>query len=201
MLGTPTVFVVDDELGMRHSLQFLLSTAGYQTELYASAEEFLERGNTGRQGCLLVDVRMTGMTGLELQERLQEQHAHLPVVVMSGYADTPSVVRAIHNGAIDFLEKPLNDQKLLDRIAEAIQRSQAWQEAEKEKKEIVERMRWLSPREREVMDLLVVGKSTKEIATQLAISTKTVDVHRARVLEKMQAENVVELVVLLSEIK
>jgi len=191
---TPTVFVVDDDDGMRESLEFLFRTIGLPVQAFASAPAFLEAYEPSMRGCLLLDVRMPGMSGLDLQEHLRRQKIRIPVVMLTAYATVPMAVRAMHAGAFDFLEKPFEDDELLDRVQramayEADQRADdAWRDR------VRARLDRLTPREREVMDCVVEGLLNKQIADRLSISPKTVESHRAAVMSKMEAGTVAELV-------
>ena len=188
------MFVVDDDQAMRNSLKWLIESVGVGVESFASADEFLAHYQAGRSGCLVLDVRMPGMSGLELQEHLIKENIHIPVVIITGHGDVPMAVRAMKAGAVDFIEKPFNDEALLD----AIRRALAYEEQQRshyfEHSQIKERLGHLTPREREVMDMVTEGKSNKEIANTLGVSAKTIEAHRARVMEKMQAGSLAELV-------
>lgn len=189
-----TVFIVDDNKGMRSSLRWLLESVGLDCETFASAEAFLEAGVGARSGCIVLDIRMPGMSGLELQERLASEGIRMPVIIVTAHGDVPTAVRAMKSGAVDFLEKPFSDQLLLERIHHCLRL-----DAEQRKKrgvagEVVARMDSLTPRERQVLDLVVEGKTTKETARLLDISPKTVEIYRSKLLRKMDAASVVELV-------
>ncbi len=196
--NSPTVFVVDDELAVRRSIESLLSNAGYRSMTFSSAELFLENYDSQQAGCVIADLKMGGMSGLELQENLATSGSQTPVIIMSGYANVPAVVRAMRTGAVDFIEKPFTEERLLDRVEEAITLDQELRAAQEHQQIIEQRIDRLSAREAEIMQLLTAGKTTKQISASLSISPKTVDVHRARVLEKMQVDSVVELVLLVS---
>jgi two-component system, LuxR family, response regulator FixJ len=190
----PTIFVVDDDHAIRQSLDVLIQSVGLRVETYASAQAFLEAYDPARPGCLVLDVRMPNMSGLELQTTLKERRIGLPVIIITGHGDVPIAVRAMKAGAMEFLEKPFSKQLLLEHIHEAIARD-ACQRDERARCTLVEaRLSQLSARERQVMDLVVGGKVNKEIAAELGVSKKTVDVHRSHVMEKMQADSVAELV-------
>jgi FixJ family two-component response regulator len=195
--AAPPVYVVDDDAAMRDSLQFLIESGGYVCRTFPSAETFLSHyqapGAARRGGCLVVDVRMPGMSGLDLQRELNAREATLGLVFISGHGDIPMAVRAIRDGAVEFLEKPFNDQVLLDRIGEAIRRSVEATRLRSRRVEIGERIARLTPRERAVMERVVAGKPNKIIAAELDISPKTVEVHRHNVMEKMQAGSAAEL--------
>lgn len=189
-----TVFVVDDDSAMRQSLQFLIESHGYHVESFPSAEDFLAHYQPTMSGCLILDVRMPGMGGLKLHETLQERGSQIPVILLTAHGDVPMAVKAMRAGAFDFIEKPSNDHVLLDRIARALQRDRETRENKQEVREVESGLAELSPREREVMELVVAGMLNKQIAAQLGISIKTVEVHRARVMEKMRAESLADLV-------
>jgi two-component system response regulator FixJ len=190
----PTVFVVDDDQAMRNSLKWLIESVGVQVESFASADDFLSRYHPGRSGCLVLDVRMPGMSGLDLQEYLAEKAIRIPVVIITGHGDVPMAVRAMKGGAVDFIEKPFNDEVLLDAIRRALALEEQQRSHQSEHLQIQERMSHLTPREHEVMQMVTEGKSNKEIANVLGVSAKTIEAHRARVMEKMQARSLAELV-------
>ncbi len=189
-----TVFVVDDDQAMRSSLQWLIESVGLAVESFASADEFLTSYYPGRAGCLLLDVRMPGMSGLELQEYLNAHEIKIPVIIITGHGDVHMAVRAMKRGAIDFIEKPFNDEVLLDAIRNALNLDERRRGYQAERAELAARLAQLTPREHEVMDMVTEGKSNKEIAKTLGVSAKTVEAHRARVMEKMQAGSLAELV-------
>ncbi|HYD31321.1 MAG TPA: response regulator FixJ [Azospirillaceae bacterium] len=190
----PTVFVVDDDDALRDSLSLLVETAGYKVETFPAGEPFLDAFDPERPGCLLADVRMPGMSGLDLLRELKRWGATLPVIVITGHGDVAMAVSALKDGALDFIEKPFDASVLMDSIRDALDRQDRDQRSRLEAQEILDRMDTLTPREREVMDLVVAGHSNKVIAGRLDISTRTVEVHRARVMEKMRARNLSELV-------
>ena len=189
-----TVFVVDDDQAMRNSLKWLIESVGMQVESFSSADEFLAQYQPGRGGCLVLDVRMPGMSGLDLQEHLAERNILTPVVIITGHGDVPMAVRAMKGGAIDFIEKPFNDEVLLDAIRRAITYEEQQRSHPSEHLQIQERLSNLTPREHEVMAMVTEGRSNKEIANALGVSAKTIEAHRARVMEKMQAGSLAELV-------
>lgn len=190
----PTVFVVDDDEAMRSSLKWLIESVGLQVECHDSAESFISSYYPGRSGCLLLDVRMPGMNGLELQEYLHNHEIAIPVIIITGHGDVPMSVRAMKVGATDFIEKPFNDELLLDSIRNALVLDETQRDQQAELAELAGRLALLTPREHEVMDMVTQGKSNKEIARALDVSAKTVEAHRARVMEKMQARSLAELV-------
>jgi RNA polymerase sigma factor (sigma-70 family) len=189
----PTIFVVDDNAGMRKSLRWLVESVGLKVETFAAASQFLAAGTAERPGCLIVDLRMPGMSGLELQERMAERGASMPVIMISAHGDVSTAVRAMKAGAVDFLEKPFSDQDLLDRIQHCLKLDAQRRAAEARMQEINARLATLSPREREVMELVVDGKTTKEVSRLLGLSPKTVEIHRANLLRKMKVGSTVEL--------
>jgi RNA polymerase sigma factor (sigma-70 family) len=193
-LTKAVVFVVDDDQAMRNSLKWLIESVGVQVESFASADEFLAQYQPGRAGCLVLDVRMPGMSGLELLEHLAQRNMHIPAVVITGHGDVPMEVRAMKSGAIDFIEKPFNDEALLDAIRRAIAYEEQQRNSLSEHLQVQERMSHLTPREYEVMTMVTDGRSNKEIANSLGVSAKTIEAHRARVMEKMQAGSLAELV-------
>lgn len=189
-----TVFVVDDDADVLEAVDFLLHSVGLKVETYASAKEFLEAYDPLQPGCLVLDVRMPGMSGLELQERLEALESTLPIIFLSAHGDVPIAVHAIKAGAVDFLEKPFRDQELIDKVQDAIEVNARLRRDLAERNRIAGRIDALTPREREVMELVVQGKTNKAIASELGLSQRTVEIHRARVMEKMRAESLPELV-------
>jgi len=189
-----TVFVVDDDEAIRHSLGLLLDSVGLQVECYSSAAGFLEAYDSDRPGCLLLDVRLPVMSGLDLQEKLGSMHSILPIIFLTGHADVPLAVRAMQAGAVDFLEKPFNDQELLDRTHATLDRDSTNREELNHRQTIVERMARLTPREQEVLACVVNGDPNKIVAGTLGISERTVEIHRAHVMEKMHATSLAHLV-------
>ncbi|KAA3627025.1 MAG: DNA-binding response regulator [Proteobacteria bacterium] len=196
MSETSVVFIVDDDRAVRESLSLILEVAGWAVEDYASAEAFLDAYQDDRPACLLLDVRMPGMSGLELQKRLAERGVALPIIFISGHADVPTSVSAMRSGALDFLEKPFRKEQLLQRIHEALARAERLHAGQVERRRVLERLAHLTPREREVMALVVAGKSNKEIGRILGTSHRTVDIQRARVMEKMAVNSPQELTAL-----
>ncbi len=195
MKGTaPTVFVVDDDFGVRSSIRVLMKSIGLPATPYASAKEFLAAYDAAQPGCLVLDIRMPGMSGLELQEELNSRGAVLPVIFVSGHADIPMAVEAMRHGAFDFLQKPFRDQDLIDRVQQALARDRETREALKEHESIRARLATLTPREQDVLELLTAGKANKGMAQDLGLSQRTVEVHRAHVMEKMGAKSVAQLV-------
>lgn len=193
-LSKPTVFVVDDDPGVLDSLAFLLRSVGLEAVTYASANEFLSDYDPDRAGCLVLDVRMPGMSGLELQERLEARGSLLPIIFLTAHGDVPMAVQALKAGAADFVQKPFRDQELIDKIQLALEENERLRKDFGRQDEILARMATLTPREKEVMGLVVDGKANKVIANDLGLSQRTVEIHRARVMEKMGAGSVAELV-------
>ncbi len=194
-----TVYVVDDDPAMRHSLAWLIGSLGLEVQGFASAEEFLRSLPHGRPGCLVTDVRMPGMSGLELLDTLAGAGSLLSVLVVTGHADVPMAVRALRAGAVDFIEKPFNDQLLLDRVNEALAKSQrAWEAAER-KRHVRALLDRLTPRERQVAAMVVTGKPNKVIAAEINLSMKTVEVHRHNLMDKLEVASVSDLTRLLLE--
>jgi len=188
------VFIVDDDEAMRDALDTLIRSVGMKTVLHASADEFLASYDPEQPGCLVLDVRMPGMSGLELQDRLVEEGVDLPVIIITGHGDVPMAVRAMRAGALDFLEKPFREQDLLHRIHQAIERDAKIRRERAAKADIVARLASLTSREREVMERVVAGKHNKAIASELGVSHKTVEFHRVKIMEKMKADSVAALV-------
>jgi len=188
------VYIVDDAAGVRHSLGLLIQSVELKTEPYTSAQEFLEGYDSSKPGCLVLDIRMPEMSGLELMEKLHENNIQIPVIIVTGHGDTSLAVRAMKAGAIDFIEKPFNDQLLLDSVSKAVDKGMDMFKAQQDCVDFIARVKKLSPREQEVMDLMAEGKGAKEVGVVLGISSKTVDVHRGHILDKMQVKSVPELV-------
>ena len=191
---SPTVFVVDDDPAIRFAMQVLMESVNLRHEIFASGDEFLEQAATPRPGCLVLDIRMPGLSGLELQEELIRRGNELPVIFITGHGDVPMAVEAMQKGAIDFIQKPFRDQDLLDRIGEALKTDKERRRNHRQHDRVAERVQKLTKREREVFDLVVTGKPNKVIAYELGVSQRTVEIHRARVMEKMQARSLADLV-------
>jgi two-component system, LuxR family, response regulator FixJ len=189
----PTIFVVDDDAAIRDSLRMMLETAGYAVRDFASAQSFLSDPDL-RGGCLIVDIRMPGMGGLELQEELVRRKANIPVIVMTGHADVPLAVRAMRAGAIDFVEKPFDQERMLQSVSDALAAGERAQSRAAEAKQARELLNLLTPREREILDQLVKGHANKVVAHQLGISPRTVEIHRASIMEKLHARNLSNVV-------
>ena len=190
----PAVFVIDDDPSMRRSLDTLLRSVALDVHLFSSAEEFMHAKRPETPGCLLLDVRMPGMSGLTFQQELAKAGIGLPIIFISGHGDVPMTVRAMKAGAVEFLTKPFDDQVLLDAIHAAIERDRARRRDAASLADLKARYRALTEREREVMQLVVTGRANKQIAADLSLSLVTVKVHRGQVMHKMQARTVVELV-------
>jgi len=189
-----SVYIVDDDLDMRRLCAHLLGSVGIPVELFENAEAFLQAELSDRQGVLLTDVRMPGISGLELIETLARRNTSLTMLVYSGYADVPMAVRALKAGAVEFLQKPFNQQELLEKIRQARETSKQMREVRVRRGEVMGRMAILSPREREVFKLIVTGKPNKLVANDLTLSEKTVEIHRANVMRKMEADSFAQLV-------
>lgn len=188
------VVVVDDDPAMRESLSWLLQSAGLTVQTFESAEHFLEHQHTTRPACLLLDLRLPGKSGLDLQHELTVRNFTVPVIFLTGYAEVPTAVRALKTGAFDFLEKPFSDDALLDCVRRAIDLDQSNRQKEEQISSVTQKLARLSPREREVMELMIAGKPTKAIASDLGLSPKTVEVHRGRVMRKMEVRALPNLV-------
>lgn len=197
-----TVYIVDDDEAVRKALSMLVRSVGLNVESYPSAQAFLDAYRGSRPACLVLDVRMPGMSGLDLQDRLHSMEITLPVIIMTGHGDVPMAVRAMKAGAVDFVEKSsYNDQALLDRIQVALKRDREVRRRSVLQQNVNRRMATLTPRERQIMELFVGGKPAKAIAYDLGLSTKTVETHRTKLLEKMGARSLVELTRMVLEAK
>lgn len=189
-----TVYIVDDDPAIRFAMQALLDSVNIEHEIFASADEFLQDEANHRSGCLVLDIRMPGLGGLELQDELIARDSTLPVIFITGHGDVPMAVEAMQKGAVDFIQKPFRDQELLDRIREALSTDQQRREERARHAEVASRLERLTNREKEVFDLVVTGKPNKVIAYELDVSQRTVEIHRARVMEKMEARSLADLV-------
>ena len=189
-----TVYVVDDDPSVRAGLSRLLQSMGLTVKTFASAREFLEQAVSEEPGCLIVDLRMPAMSGLELQEQLMTRNLNLPVIFLTGYGTVPASVRAMKRGAVDFLEKPVDDQVLLDAIYQALEKDRENSHHQAEAKAIQDRLKSLTPREYEVFTLITTGLLNKQVAYELGTAEKTIKVHRARIMEKMHCESLAQLV-------
>lgn len=190
----PTVYIVDDDDGMRRALSVLMSTVGYNAVSFERPTEFLQKLDPNQPGCLVLDVRMPELSGLEVQQQLNRSGSMLPVILITGHGDIPMAVQAMKDGAFDFLQKPFRDQDLLDRINGALRQDAENRETVERHADLKRRSESLTPREREVMGLVVDGRANKVIAIDLGLSERTVEIHRANVMEKMQARSVAHLV-------
>lgn len=190
----PTVFIIDDDEAMRDSLGLLMRSVGINYETYSNAQSFLENYEESRSGCLLLDIRMPGMSGLDLQQKLQEMDAELPILFITGHGDVPMAVEAMKKGAVDFFQKPFRDQALLDRISQVMAQLNDNQKKQAERQQIRSRLERLTARENEILNLVVQGVGNKVIAADLGISQRTVELHRAHVMQKMQADSLAQLV-------
>jgi FixJ family two-component response regulator len=190
----PLVFVVDDDEAVRNSLRLLLRSVGLNATALASAPEFLAKYDPAQPGCLVLDVRMPGMSGLELQQQLNMRGAIIPVIFITGHGDVPMAVESMQHGAFHFLQKPFRDQDLLDCIQRALEKDRLARAELAQKSRIRERLQSLTPREREVLSLVTAGKPNKVMAADLGVSQRTVEIHRARVMEKMAAASLAQLV-------
>lgn len=188
------VYIIDDDEAVRDSLSWLIKSASIETEAFSSAAAFLDACNENLNGCLLLDIRMPGMNGLELQAELNQRGCHMPVIMISGHADVPMAVRALKAGAFDFIEKPFNDDVLLALVQRALEQESQLRKRLAKKDALQARMESLTPRELEVLEQVVAGASNKQIGNELGVSQKTVEAHRARVMEKLEAESLSHLV-------
>jgi two-component system, LuxR family, response regulator FixJ len=190
----PLIYLVDDDEAVRDSLGLLFKSIGLKHEAYSSALDFLQRFDSTRHACLVADIRMPGLSGLELQQRLNEQHAEIPIIFITGHGDVPMAVTAMKSGAADFIQKPFRDQDLIDRIHKGLERDRERRASRAEADEIRARIALLTPRESEVMQRVVRGQANKVIAMDLGVSQRTVELHRARVMRKLKMRSLAELV-------
>src|SRR5271168_438148 len=192
--AVPIIYVVDDDDGMRRALDALLSTVGYETAVYSRPSEFLANFKAEAPGCLVLDIRMPDMSGLEVQQQLNRMGSMMPVIFITGHGDVPMAVQAMKEGAFEFIQKPFRDQDLLDRINHALKQDAENRISVSRRAEVLHRVETLTPRERQVMDMVVDGAANKVIAIDLKFSERTVEIHRAKVMEKMGARSVAHLV-------
>jgi len=190
----PQVFIVDDDQGVREAIKILMRSIGVGSETFPSADDFLKAHSPDMSGCIVLDVRMPGMSGLELQEQLVSLGSTLPIIFVSAHGDVPMAVEAVKAGALDFVQKPFRDQELIDKIQVAFTENARVREKLRDRSRITERIASLTPREHEVMEMVVEGKANKVIAIDLGLSQRTVEIHRARVMKKMEADSVSQLV-------
>jgi FixJ family two-component response regulator len=193
-ISPPTVFIVDDDPGVRSSIRVLLKSIGQTALPFASAQEFLQAYNIDKPGCLILDIRMPGMSGLELQLELNKRGAVIPVIFITGHGDVPMAVEAMRLGAFDFVQKPFRDQELIDRVQQALGRDAETRRDLQEDTQAKSRLESLTPREREVLHLMVSGQANKVMAQELGLSQRTVEIHRAHVMEKMNVRSLAQLV-------
>jgi len=199
--AVPTVFIIDDDRGMRQAVQDLVESVGLRAESFATGQEFLNKRRTSDPSCLVLDIRLPQMSGLDFQQRLTEIGMQIPIIFITAHGDIPMSVRALKSGAVEFLTKPFRDQDLLDAIQQALQRDRVVQEHEAEVRELRERYQGLTAREREVMGFVVSGLLNKQIASEIGASEATIKIHRGNLMEKMQAASLVELVRMADKLK
>ena len=197
----PIVFLVDDDEAVRDSLGLLMKSVALTSRSFASAAEFLAEYDPDCAGCLILDIRMPGMSGMELQQKLIDMRAILPIIFITGHGDIPMAVEAMQRGAVDFIPKPFRDHELLDRINKALEDDRKNRDTLLEREEVEKRIEKLTPREKQVLQLVIQGKANKVIAGDLEVSQRTVEIHRARVMEKMQARSLAQLVRMVMQTK
>ena len=201
MTQAPVVFVVDDDPSVRSSLKFLMSSVGLQVESFDSADALLQRKLPDAPSCLVLDVRLRGLSGLDFQRELAARNCHMPIIFITGHGDIPMSVRAMKAGAVEFLTKPFRDQDLLDAVRIALEKDRERRERKKEVSDLKERFNSLTPREQKVISMVVSGMLNKQIADQLGTAENTVKVHRSRAMEKMHAQSVAELVKMIDKLE
>ena len=188
------VHIVDDDDAVRKSLNMLFQSVGVDTSLYESGDDFLAQLDESSEGCILLDIRMPGTSGLEVQKQLHERGNRMPIIFITGHGDVPMAVEAMQLGAFDFVQKPFRDQDLMDRVSQALSQCEEQREENEQRKTIQQRYESLTPREKEVMSCVVKGQANKVIALDRNVSQRTVEIHRARVMEKMEARSLADLV-------
>jgi two-component system response regulator FixJ len=190
----PCIYIVEDDEAVRDSLSLILESVGHQVQAFATADAFLNAYSPNMSGCIVLDIRMPGMDGMELQNRLNSMNSILPIIFVTGHGDVPMAVEAMQRGAMDFVQKPYREQELLGKISAALKLDEENRQSLQEKQTIIEQLASLTPREHEVMEGMVAGKANKVIAYDLDISQRTVEIHRARVMEKLNAKSLAHLV-------
>ncbi|MBB5321344.1 response regulator FixJ [Marinobacter oulmenensis] len=196
-----TVYVVEDDEAVRDSLELLLKSDGKPVKTYESANGFLQDYSDEMAGCIVLDIRMPGMDGMELQKALNEKHSILPIIFVTGHGDVPMAVDAMKEGAVDFIQKPYREEALLEKIEAALEQDREQRQSLTEKQEIIRRVNSLTPREREIMDRMIAGQANKVIAIELEISQRTVEIHRSRVMHKMGTHSLAHLVRMVLSVK
>ncbi len=196
-----TVYVVEDDEAVRDSLELLLKSDGKPVQTYESANAFLKDYSDQMAGCIVLDIRMPGMDGMELQKKLNDKHSILPIIFVTGHGDVPMAVDAMKEGAVDFIQKPYREEALLEKIEAALEQDREQRKSLDEKQEIIRRIKSLTPREREIMDRMIAGQANKVIAIELEISQRTVEIHRSRVMHKMGTHSLAHLVRMVLSVK